>query len=280
MHIKKDGRRFFRYRKMWLALYLLNFGFALLASLPFSGYLSKTLGQSLEMERHLEGFDYTFINDFLREYGQGISAFIDTSLGFIFLYLLFSVALMGGILLAFQHFSEAFRWSTFWEGCRHFFWRLLRLTIYFILIHAAILGLFGLFFYLATHGFAIFEMETELELVRPLYYLLPLYLLTATIIFMIQDYAKIHVVQVNQQWLTRPIWQATELVYRNFGRFFFLYLLNIATLIALFAAYWWIGQLFSTTTNTAIALSFFWGQFFVFGRIGLRLLNLGSATYL
>ena len=270
----------FRNGRMWLALYLLNFLLALLAAIPFSGYLGKTIGQSLEPERNLSGFNYTFINDFLREYGQGLSPILDASMGFILLYLLFSVALMGGILLVFRHFSEPFQWVLFRQGCFRFFWRLLRLTAYFLLLHVAVLGLFGWFFYLATDGFAVFQMETEFELVRPLYFILPIYLLVAVAFFMVQDYAKVHVVQVDEALLTRPIRQTFGLVFRNFGPFFLLYLLNIASLLLLFVGYWWVAGRIQVASGATIAIAFFLGQAFLSGRVGLRLLNLASATYL
>ncbi len=270
----------FRNGRMWLALYLFNFLFALLAAIPFSGYLGKTVGQSLEPAHNLIGFNYTFINDFLREYGQGLSPVLDAALGFLVLYLFLAVFLTGGMLMVFRQFSEPFKWAVFWRGCFRFFWRLLRLTLYFALLHISVMALFGVAFYLATNGFAIFQMETELELLRPLYTLLPAYLLVATVFFMVQDYAKIHVVQVGPFLLARPILQAFGLVLRNFGPFFFLYFLNIVSLLLLFGIYWWVSSRFQATSGGAAALLFFWGQAFVFGRIGLRLLNLASATYL
>ena len=120
--------------RMWLALYLFNFFIALLAAVPFSGYLGKTVGQSLEPVRNIEGFNYIFINDFLREYGQGLSPVLDASLGFLLLFLIITVALTGSILVVFRQFEEPFHWVVFWRGCGLFFWRLLRLTFYFMLI--------------------------------------------------------------------------------------------------------------------------------------------------
>lgn len=265
--------------RMWLALYLFNFFIALLAAVPFSGYLGKTVGQSLEPVRNIEGFNYIFINDFLREYGQGLSPVLDASLGFLLLFLIITVALTGGILVVFRQFEEPFQWVVFWRGCGLFFWRLLRLTFYFMLIHLVVLGIFGVLFFLATGGFAIFEMTTELELVRPLYFILPVYLLVAVVFFMVQDYAKIHVVQLEPRWLSRPIRQAFGLVFRNFRPFFLLYLLNIGSLLLLFGIYWWVGSILPSS-ESAILGTFLWGQFFIAARIGLRLLNLSSATYL
>ncbi len=270
----------FRNGRMWLALYLFNFLLALLAALPFSGYLGKTAGQSLELMRNLNGFNYTFLNDYMREYGQGLSPILDASSGFIILYLFFSIALTGGVLAVFRQFSEPFGWGGFWQGCTRFFWRLLRLAVYFGLIQIAVLAVFVLAFFLATNGFAIFEMETELQLAKPLCYLLPVYLLVAAAFFMVHDYAKIHLVQVDKTLLFRPIREAFGLAFRHFGPFFLLYLLNIVSLLLLFGLYWWVSGRLEGASGTGLGLLFLWGQFFVLGRIALRLLNLSSATYL
>ncbi|MCB0565461.1 MAG: hypothetical protein KDD01_13895, partial [Phaeodactylibacter sp.] len=215
-----------------------------------------------------------------REYGQGLSAILDASLGFLLLYLLLSILLTGGVLQVFRQLLEPFRWVIFRQGCFRFFWPLLRLTVYFTLMHAALLAFFGWVFYLSTHGFAIFQMETEFELVRPLYFILPIYLLVAVAFFMVQDYAKVHVVQVDEALLTRPIRQTFGLVFRNFGPFFLLYLLNIASLLLLFVGYWWVAGRIQVASGATIAIAFFLGQAFLSGRVGLRLLNLASATYL
>lgn len=263
--------------RMWLALYLFNVLFAFLAAFPLSGFLSKTVGQSLAFTRSLQGFDYTFLRDFVREYGQGFGQIMDQALVYAVLYLLLSVLLIGGVLAVFRRWAEPFRWAAFWQGCTHFFWRMLRLSIYFLLLHGAVLALFGFVFFKMGIGSSLLELDTEESIIRAGRIILPLYLLAAVLVFMLHDYAKIHVVQVDQRWLFRPIWQAIRLVFRNFGKVALLYLLNVASFLLLTGLYWWLSGL---VKGGGIGGIFLFGQAFVIGRIGLKLVNLGSATWL
>lgn len=263
--------------RMWLGLYLITLLFALLAALPLRGFLSKTVGQSLAFSRSFEGFDYTFLRDFLREYGQGFGAIMNQAVGYTILYLLFSVLLMGAILSVIGQRERAFRWVDFWQGGLRFFWRMLRLAVYFLLLHGLVLAFFGFLFYRATKGFAPFELESEAPILRAIRLFLPLYLLLAILVFMLHDYAKIHAVQVGRRWLFRPTLRAIRLVFRHFGKIALLYLLNVATFALLMVFYWWLSE---SLNSGAYFGMFLLGQGLAAGRVGLKLVNLGSATWL
>lgn len=266
-----------QHKRMWLALYGFNLLLAFLAAFPLSGFLSKTVGQSLAFTRSLEGFDYTFLRDFLREYGQGFGQIVNHAIGYVALYLLLSILLMGGILHVFRQWGEPFRRAAFWQGCTRYFWRMLRLAVYFLLLQGLVLALFGFIFYKAGIGSSLSELETEVPVIQAANFILPLYLLAAILVFMLHDYAKIHVVHADQRWLFRPIWQAVKLVFRNFGKVVLLYLLNVASFLLLSVLYW---RLSGFLKGGAYFGLFLLGQFFVIGRIGLKLVNLGSATWL
>lgn len=266
-----------RHKRMWLALYLFNVLFAFFAAFPLSGFLSKTVGQSLAFTRSLEGFDYTFLRDFLREYGQGVGQIMNQAVIYAVLYLLLSILLIGGILAIFRQWDEPFRWAAFWQGCTHFFWRMLRLSIYFLLLHGAVLALFGFVFFKMGVGSSLLELDSEESIIRAGHIILPFYLLAAILVFMLHDYAKIHVVQTEPRWLFRPIWEAIKFVFRNFGKVALLYLLNVASFLLLTAMYWWLSGLLK---NGAYFGLFLFGQAFVIGRVGLKLVNLGSAAWL
>lgn len=266
-----------QHKRMWLALYGFNLLLGFLAAFPLSGFLSKTVGQSLAFTRSLEGFEYSFLRDFLREYGQGFGQIVNQAIGYVALYLLLSVLLMGGILCTFLLRGEPFRWAAFWLGCARYFWRMLRLAVYFLLLHGLALALFGFIFYKAGIGSSLSELDTEVPVIQAANFVLPLYLLAAILVLMLHDYARIHVVHVDQRWLFRPLWQAVKLVFRNFGKAALLYLLNIASFVLFAALYWWLSGFLE---GGAFAGSFLLGQAFVVGRIGLKLVNLGGAAWL
>lgn len=271
-------KKVWKNKKMWILLYLLNFVFALLSAIPFSGFLSKSLGHTLETSKMLEGFDYTFLSDLMREYGSGVSVIMNLSIGIILLYFLFSIFWMGGILNILKQDDGTYSFQKFWQGSAYYFWRLVRLTFYFFLIQVLILGVF-VFIFLQT-GVSPFEMESEIPIIRNMMILVPIYLWVATIFFMIQDYAKIQIVHNDISLLTRPINDGFRFVLKNFRKCFGLYLLNLLTFLAFFGIYWLLSNSFESDTTLAIILLFFIGQAFIFGRIAVKLLNLGSAISL
>ena len=72
--IIKGFRQFWQYRQMWLLLYLLTLATAVFIALPIKSYLESKAGHSLMVEDLINGFDYTFLNDFMVNYGDGFSA--------------------------------------------------------------------------------------------------------------------------------------------------------------------------------------------------------------
>ena len=85
-------------------------------------------------------------------------------------------------------------------------------------------------------GFDNYDSEKYLWQVA--YIILPIYLFVATLFFMVQDYAKVHIVASNQKWITQPILQAFRFVFKNFGKTLLLYLLNLLTFLVFFFIYW------------------------------------------
>ena len=264
---------------MWLLLYLLNFCFALIGVIPLSGFLNQTLAHSLENTQLLNGFDYTFFQDFLSAYGVGLSAILDQSMLLIVLFFIFSIFLVGGMLHILKS-QESFTYGRFLQGCTHYFWRLFRLTLYFLILHFALIGFCLFLLNFLTNGLSPFELDSDVQVVNALKITAPLYILLATILFMIQDYAKIHLIHEDITMLTKPFWQSFRIVFRNFGSFFLLYLLNFATFLLFLGLYWLIGESVEVRTGSMVFIFFLIAQTYVFARIGVRVVNLASATLL
>ncbi len=263
----------FRKKKLWLLLYALNIGFAILLAYPLVGFLEEKLGTTLAADVLFEQFDYAIVNDFMDQYGNSIWLVFNQTKAMLFVYLLFSAFLVGGILHVFRTRNEVFRLSNFWSACGRYFWRMLRLTIYFLIVQALLLLLFfTLFSSLTTGGLERFHNEGEIIQVGLI--MLPFYLLFAMVFFMVQDYTKIHIVQEDKIILFKPIWQAIRLVFKNLPQTFLLYLINLLTFGLLFFMYWHIDF------NSSVLFAFLLGQAFVLARIGTKLLNLASATVL
>lgn len=264
----------FRNGKMWLLLYGLNFLFALMLAYPLSGFLSGKLSRTIAVDKLFAGFDFTVFNDILKEYGDGLSVFGNMSVFAAMLFLLFSIFVVGGILNVFVHHNTSTYLSNFWSGAGKYFWRIFRLTFFFLIIHGIVIFIFVNIYGALTAG-GLENYDSEKHFWQVAYVLLPIYLLAATIVFMIQDYAKIHIVQSNATWITQPTLQAFRFVFKNFGRTLLLYMMNLLTFLFFFFIYWEIN---GPLGPESIGLAFFIGQLFIVFRIGMKLLNLGSAV--
>jgi len=268
-------KKVWKNKRMWVLLYLLNFVFALLSAVPFSGFLSKSLGNTLASSQMLDGFDYTFISDLMREYGSGFSVVMNLSVGIILLFFIFSIFWMGGILSILKREDDDYSFRKFWQGSAIYFWKLIRLTFYFTFFQIIILGFFVFLF--LQNGISPFELENEMVIIRSVMILLPIYLFFATVFFMIQDYAKIHILHSETTWIFQPIKNSFRFVFKNFRKCFGLYLLNLLTFLTFFGIYWILSNGFKSNSTPTIFLLFLIGQAFIFSRIAVKLLNLGSA---
>lgn len=267
-------------RKMWLLLYGLTFLLAFLSSMPLKGFMAKNLGNSLSLNQSLPGFDYGFIGDILNEYGDVINLILNQSFVLVVCFFLISIFLLGGIISIFKQKEIVYNGVVFWEGCSRYFWRLLRLSLYFIFFHLLLLGIFVSIYLARTNGFNPFETESEILWIRTFQIMTPIYLLFATFLFLVHDYAKLHVVHSNKILLTIPILQTFRFVFRNLGKFFSLYLLNILTFLFFFGIYYFLKNSFLADSFGSITLLFLLTQLFVILRVGLKLLNLSGVALL
>ncbi|MEM9819988.1 MAG: hypothetical protein AAF985_02905 [Bacteroidota bacterium] len=265
----------FRKIGMWLLIYVFNFLFALLATLPLLNMLESKLGRSLTIERLMPGFDFTIFSDIMNQYGDSVRVLLDQSIVLVFLFFVFSIFLNGGILHVFKLNDTPFRFRNFWTGCSRYFWRLFRLTVYFFVVY----GLLSMAFfqgYFAWIGGGLDQLDSELVFYEHLRVLIPIWGLLLSVVMMIHDYAKIHIVHEDKMLLFVPFWQSFAMVFKHFLSTFSLYWLNLFTFFGVIWAYILLNR--PADSNEAIIYTFVVGQAFVLARIGMKMLNLASAT--
>ncbi|MFK7935202.1 MAG: hypothetical protein AB8G22_16945 [Saprospiraceae bacterium] len=257
-------------------LYAINIGFALVVALPLQSLLENKVGQSLGIQRLIPNFDYTIIRDFMREYGSELAVIFQEAQVVLLLYFVLSIFLAGGIL-------EKVRFSptrTFLQGSGQHFWRMLRLTIYFMLIYVVLIIVLGsIFQFIFITNFANFTNE------RPVVHgagvFVGIFFILAVLVSMVQDYAKIQLVQHPEQSVFKSFWQTWGITFKNLTQTLPLYLINALLLLMVFGLYWWLsGYLHPINTSGKIILTFLLSQVFLIARIGIKLLNLASATVL
>lgn len=267
-------------KKLWLVLYGLNIGIALLAALPFSNLIESKLGNSLTINELLNGFSYTVLMDFYYEYVESVWAVLDQSILLLIAFLFLYIFLSGGILKTFLNEDEAFSFQNFWGGCGQFFWRFFRLTFYFLIFHSILLGLFTLLFMVCIKWADPNQLVSEVTLLTTAKFLVPLYLICAIILSLLQDYAKIQIISNNPRMINKSIISALRFVFSQFRKTASLYFLIVLTSIIIIFLYGLLQNLFSNQTGAGILLLFLLGQLFLFARIGLKLWNFAGASKL
>ncbi|MGK0363695.1 MAG: hypothetical protein ACI85O_000748 [Saprospiraceae bacterium] len=257
--------------KVWGLLYAINFLFTLIIIAPLAQYLEKTIGNSLLVEKWADGFNYTVMHDFLANYEVSIATVTELTLVIGAIYLVFSIFTSGGIIEVFYKNDKGSNLRNFWSGCTYYFWRMLRITIYFLLIHAVVAGLFGFIF----TQLAPENPDSELQYLNLLKIILPIYLISAFLVAMWQDFTKIIAVQRDESLLVGSFKSSTSFVFKNLGRVSLFYILNLLTL-GVFYFFYRCGILNFTGMNAV----FFFGQILVIGRIGIKIWNAAGGVLL
>lgn len=269
-----------QYKRIVGLIYVLVLVLAIFIALPLQSYLTSKMGHSLMVEDLVKGFDYTVFTDFMNAYGDGVSPILNQSVLIVVLFLVLMIFLTGGLVSTLLSYPRRYQKALFWGKSATYFGRFFRLSFYFILIHGLTFFFFFWIYLKLTKGFNIAELETD-EIVFDALFYVPLgYTIVSPLFFMWHDYAKIFIVQLNQPLLFQPIIGAFQFITRHFSKTYSTYFLNVLLLGFVFLLNHWMTQTFSVSTSSTIWITFFISQIFVLARLGLKLINLGSAVYL
>lgn len=269
-----------KYKPMVFFLYLLTFLLAIFVAYPLKSLLESTVGHSMMISDLVKGFDYTFLNDFKNAHGDGFLPIIDQSIAVLILYLLLFIFVTGGIIATFIQKPPKYNRSIFWGQSAEFFWRILRLTFYFILIHSFIFLVFAFIFYTSSNGLSPFTLENEGTIAFNFKFVAPAYVLVAAFFFMWQDYTKVFLVAQDKTWVFQSLWPAFKFIFKNFRKTYGLYLLNLALWVLVVFINYSISTLIEFKSSAAILPSFLISQIFVLFRLGLKLINISSVNAL
>ncbi len=266
-----------QYKKMWGILYISLFVLSVFVAYPLKSYLEKTIGSSLMVEDIMKGFNYTLYTDFTNHYGDGVSVIFQHSVIIVALFMGLFIFFMGGIIGTFFHAPEKYNSQTFWGNSAHHFWRMLRMTIYFLIIHGLVLMVFYFTYLTMCNGF---DLENEGIIFSGIKILSPIYIIVLTFFFMWQDYAKIILIQKDKRWVFNSMIYSLKFVISKFKFTWGLYTLNMFILGLVFILYYFIINSFEITSFLTILISFILSQTFVITRLGMKLINLSSANNL
>lgn len=230
--LRDSWRLIRRHLHLIVRLYVLILTVAILIVWPAKTLLESYAGNSLLLSQLNEGFNYTFLNDFKNAYGAGwVPLFQQSVLSFLVLLVAIVFFMAGAVPTLLNQRTSA----GFWGNGGYYFWRMLRLTVYFGLLH---LGLAGLTFWIYTQwgdGLSLEALSDDTVLVYRLYYLAPVYLILTSWILIWQDSAKAIIIQTEATWLFRPIARAFRQLARQWATVYPVYVLHLLLIAALVA---------------------------------------------
>ncbi len=262
-------------RFVWL-MYGVTLVLGLLVALPFYNTLLAEGQDSREFLKLLDGFDYTVFTDFMHRSGRAISPLMGVGRWLGALSVFLSLFFAGGILVLFSAENHRVGVGEFLAACSAYLGRYVRLfvvVLLFILAGAVIWLVVGV-----LAGAMLSNSLTERGLFWVGVVFFGLFILSATLILCIGDYAKILVFRNNEQQVFRAFGQAGRFVLANLARAYGPYWLFIGIGTAFFGLYFLIDELIPMRNWPTILLMFIIQQALVFSRIGLKAWWLGTAS--
>ena len=260
-------------KKIWLLIYGLNVGFAILIALPLSNYLQSTISDSLATNNEFMQFNYTYINDFLANHGSGLGVIFNTSLYVLLIYFIIMVFVSGGIVGMIQAKERYSDFKNFFSDGAYYFWRFLRLDMYFLLLYLFIS--FIAFKIFQIGGFSIFNLENELGLINRFYILSAVMTILFFFLGMIHMYAKLFIGLEDRFFIHKEVKAAFDFCVRNFWKALSLAILNFLVFGIIAMLYFWFRKHYHFS-NSSILLLFLLGQAFILFRIACRIVRMAS----
>ena len=255
------------HKSILLVLYFFNLVLALLAIGPIRSYMESVFSSSDAINILAERFDYNIIMDWLNQYGLGVNMSISSIFSFFILYIFWSTFATAGFLGMYQNsLSEGkSKIKVFWaSGINHFF-RFLRINIYILLIYAFIISL--MFFFFTKDGLNVFNMESELFLIKRFWVLLTILIILGFFISIFRDIARSKSIINNPIYLFDSNISALKEVFRPSSML--LSLMNMAFLLIISAIYF----LLKDAVVHSLILAFVLSQIYLLFRLCYRVVR-------
>jgi hypothetical protein len=263
-----------RAMRLWFIFYA---ALTLAAILPAAALMTiafHSLGHSAWAEQLGRSLDIEWIGELISAYGAlPMRPAMMAAIGVFAISALVHIFLLGGAIEIFAKrlwFSAA----VFFGGCGRNFWRLFRLTLYCLILLAAV---FGIHNGLVAVGEKIWGKGSEATpLIHWSWFRTAFEMLLIGLVNLVFDYTAIHLVAEDSRQPLRSMWRSCRLVWSNFGRIAGLagVLWGIALVVTIASI--GITQAFPQRSVGAVLVLLLVRQLLVLGRIWSRLLFYAS----
>lgn len=251
-------------KKMLITLYLFNFIFALIITVPLYSFLSSVLGKSLLANDLIEKFDVKVLVEFIPQHINTLWPFWSLLFLIVAIFFVLGSYLSGGIITRFKHAEQKQFLAQFFQGCGAYFLRFLRLMLISLIFYGIVI-IISLLIWLII-GFISGN--------NALIYIIPGLILLFLILFtnMLFDYAKIKTVAEDRKGMFRTAFSTLKFVFHHLGKILGLYYLIFLVAVILIIILLFIKDLIIPAHWGLIIVLFIVQQLIILARLWIRML--------
>ncbi len=263
-----------RYWNIVLLVYAMQLLLAVPLAMQVWHVLEASIGNSLEINNLLSGYDHTVISDFLNVHGASITPLIGQLRWVLLVWGLGSVFINGGVLSTLV--NKAPNWLSFWAGGAIYFFRFAMVGIAFLLLLLLWTG-FTLLPYL---GNLMNNFETMASEKVVLGYLSLIAIGWFFGFVCLNNASIITRTAIIKQGMT--VWQALKkglgFTFRHFFQTTAIYLVFMALQILAVVTYWWLEGKSGMVTAGLVMVFFIFQQVLVLFRITTRIMTMSGVS--
>lgn len=264
------SRAFFTALRQWRVVgivYIIQLCLAFTLGMEVHNVLQASIGNSLEINKLINGYDHTVFSDFLKIHGASITPLIGQLRWLLLVWLLFSVFTNAGMLYASTQ-PEQVSARPFWEGGSRYFFSFLKMSL--VILLPVLVWTSLIFVPLGMHLQPALENSTsEATVVWPVIGILLLYLLGLVKFYIWSVVSRIYRLQHDVS-IPTALKAGLRIFRKKVWRLLAFVLAFLALQLFLLVLYWWLESISGMTSPALILVFFLIQQAFSFFKILIR----------
>jgi hypothetical protein len=256
--------------KFLIFLWIINLAFAAILTGPIFGLLKESLFHNIRGEELTLSFDFQWFMEFKYTYNEALQSLPNILIMVGIIYVLIQVFLMGGIFEVLNSEARKNHFIDYFYGCVRYFFRFFKVFLITLVCYGGLYYLNQIY----IKYIQVITYSTESQFVIMAANIIR-YLLIAAIfgvLNIIFDYVRIRIV-VHQSYETlKDLWLTFKFLIKNFWTVSSLFWMVACSGLVIFLLYSLIDNFFNPTSYLTIILLIFIRQFYLIGKIWVKLL--------
>lgn len=256
--------------KFLIFLWIINLAFAAILTGPIYSLLKESLFHNIRSEEMVLSFDYQWFTEFKYSYAEALQSLPNILIIVGIIYVLIQVFLMGGIYEILNSEARRNHFIDYFYGCVRYFFRFFKVFLIALICYGGLYYLNQIYIkYIQVITYST-ESQWVIIAANSIRYLLIAALFG--IMNIIFDYVRIRIV-VHQSYDTfKDLWLTFKFLIKNFWQVSSLFWLIVAIGLVIFILYTLVDNFLNPTSYLTIILLIFIRQFYLIGKIWVKLL--------